>query len=226
MKKMKTNIYILCDPDGKIRYVGKTSQTLEARICGHFSDVRRDVKSYKCNWIKSLFLKGYSPTISLVEEVRGNGNKEEIAWIKYFRSEGVDLVNTTDGGEGNVGYKATIETRKKISEALKGNQNSKGCCRSKEECNKISERLKARIITKGHPALGHHCSDEAKIKIGNANKGRYFSKKMRRNMSEAQKGNIKSKETCQKMSIAQKGKPWSKARRDAQLKRQTPGFLF
>jgi hypothetical protein len=44
--------------------------------------------------------KGLLPTITLIGEYEGNGNKEEIAWIKYFRDGGVDLTNGTIGGEG------------------------------------------------------------------------------------------------------------------------------
>ena len=73
------------------------------------------------------------------------------------------------------GTNLSAETRKKMSEALKGKQN----------------------------ALGHHCSEETRRKISNAKKN--MSAETRKKMSEAKKGKNLSVETRKRMSEAKKG---------------------
>ena len=106
---MKTAIYALCQPDGVIRYIGKTIRPLAARFRAHLQRARGGEISHLFNWIRSVLSTGHLPTISLIGEVEGNGSSEEIAWIKYFRDEGIDLVNSTDGGEGTLGYHPTLK---------------------------------------------------------------------------------------------------------------------
>jgi len=69
------------------------------------------------------------------------------------------------------------ETKRKMSESMKGNTNAKGMKRSEESKNQISESLK-----------GIKRSEETKRKI-----------------SESQTGSTKSEETKRRMSIAKKG---------------------
>ena len=68
------------------------------------------------------------------------------------------------------------ETRRKISESLKGKQHSE------ERRKKISESLKGNQNMKGK----HHSADTCK-KISEANKGRHLSEEQRKKMSEAAK---------------------------------------
>jgi len=209
---MNTKIYVLTEPNGEIRYVGKTSMSLLKRLGAHLSKARKYARNgHLGDWLRSILSTGHLPVISLIGEVEGNGNKEEIAWIAYGKNEGWRLVNTTEGGEGSTGYRHTEEARKRIGIFHRGNTYARGhsawnkgrkC--SKEECLKMSnarkgshhsdeankkqsERMKGhkvsaetraklsvatkrQIATKGHPALGHHCSDEAKAKIGAAHR--------------------------------------------------------
>ena len=115
---MKTKIYTLTECNGMIRYIGKTIRPLQGRLSNHLNEARRNTAGYKNNWIRSLLKHGFIPSIILISEVEGDGCKEEIAWIKYFRSEGVKLVNTTDGGEGTPGHVVSKEVRKKMSAAV------------------------------------------------------------------------------------------------------------
>jgi hypothetical protein len=93
------------------------------------------------------------------------------------------LWNFTDGGDGTSGYRPTEETRKKLSEAGKGNKKLLGYKHSDETRKRISEKLK----NKKH-------SDETRRKISKKLKGkqnclgRKLSEETRRKMSEAQKG--------------------------------------
>jgi len=65
------------------------------------------------------------------------------------------------------------------------------------------------------------CSDERKIKIGNANRGRIFTKEHKEKMRQAKLGRKISDETKLKMSIAKKGKLKS----DETKKRMSLAFM-
>ena len=102
----------------------------------------------------------------------------------------------------NTGKQLSDETRKKISEAEKGdNHPFFGKHHSDETKKKISES------NKGKPGFwkGKHRSDETCRKISNANKGKFHSDETRRKMSESAKHRSPiSEETRKKMSEAKK----------------------
>jgi len=149
---MITKIYILSEPDGKIRYVGKTIRSLHKRLCVHLFDARKGEDTHKGRWIRSIIQCGYLPLITLIGEVAGDGNKEEIAWISYFRAEGVDLVNTTDGGDGGTGHIVTDEVRKRMSKAHAGKSmlTLRGVPRTKEICEKIRQSHLGKKLSPEH----------------------------------------------------------------------------
>lgn len=206
ISKARTKIYALKESE-VIRYVGKTKLSLESRLSGHLLDVRRGNSTHKANWIRSLLCKGLVPTISLLEIVEGNGNKEEIAWIKYFRDHGVELTNATNGGDGGAMCPEAIE---KMRASLKGRH-----C-STETRLRMSESHK-----------GHFMSFAAREKSSRAQKGRIRSQEAieknrvshvglrhtgetKRKMSESHMGHLTSEETKIKISKAQKGRPGRK----------------
>lgn len=183
---MRTKIYALRDGHW-IRYVGKTVFSLDARLSGHLADVRNGSRTHKSNWIRSLLSDGKLPRITLIEEVEGNGCKEERYWIKYFRDHTVDLVNSTDGGEGEagwhhsedvchklsamgMGHDVPVKVRQKISNSLKGHVSS------------IQNRL---AVSKAHKGIPK--SEEHRKKIGLGNKGKIRTPEMRRRYSLASK---------------------------------------
>ena len=176
---MKTKIYVLCAPDGEIRYIGKSIRPLSTRFRAHLSRARSGEKNHLCNWLRSILSTAHLPTISLIGEVEGDGCADEIAWISYAKQENWQLVNSSEGGEGYLGYVPTKETRKKQSERLKG----------KPSWNK-----------------GKHISEETRRKLSAINTGKHPSVETLRKMSEAGKGRVVSAETRQRMSEALKGK--------------------
>jgi hypothetical protein len=201
---VKTKIYVLCEPDGRIRYIGKTIHSLSTRLSGHFREARQNFGRYKCNWIRSLLSKGYLPIIQLIGEVEGNGCREEIAWIKYFKDEGINLVNGTDGGDGMLN--PSPETRAKMIKA-----------RSLRK--PISDETRAKMV-KAHKGLiippeqrrkmaegqiGKIISEEQKLIISKANKGRVRSEEFRRNVSIFHKGKVLSDETRRRISLGHLG---------------------
>ena len=114
------------------------------------------------------------------------------------------LHNRTDGGEGSSGWVPSEETRRKISEASKGNTYMLGKTLSEETKRKISETKKGKTHT-----------EKKKKKQSEVKKGKTFSEEHRRNLSEAQKGEknhfydrTHSEETKRKISELTKGRKW------------------
>lgn len=114
------NIYKLLDPDTlKIRYVGKTIEPLNRRLCKHMYN--RNNKSKIAKWCRKLHRENKRPIIELIEEVRDSiwGEKEKY-WIKYYKDKGCDLMNLLPGGENEQqSYQHTEEAKQKISKANK-----------------------------------------------------------------------------------------------------------
>ena len=101
------------------------------------------------------------------------------------------LHNRTNGGDGVSGAVVSDETRRKMSEALKGKP------RSKEIRRKISE---------AHKGKTH--SEKSRRNMSESQKGKTFSEETKRKLSEAKKGKTHSEETKRKLSEANKGRKW------------------
>ncbi len=185
---IKTKIYVLTEPSGEIRYIGKTSAPLSERISDHLSDARRGKKSYKNNWIRQLFSKCVLPKIELLGEVEGQGCIEEQAWIDYGKKEGWQLTNLTNGGDGTSGYHHTEEYKAKMKIF-------------KRRENLSPETLaKMRIV---HSGIKH--TEEHKEKIRKAMQGRIINQEWRRKISLANIGKKASPETIKKLSLSHMG---------------------
>lgn len=148
-------------------------------------------------------------------------NQGEIYWIAKFNSTDQNIgYNLTYGGDGCI---ATEETKRKISEGLKGKPLSEehrrklseghkgekngffGKCHNKETRRKISESL----IGKPNGWLGKKHSNETKQKISESLKGK----------SPANKGVPMSEEQKLKISLARK--LYYQKRKLAKLNQQT-----
>ena len=105
------SIYKMLDPVTKrVRYVGKTEQTLEKRLYQHIAKAKTN-NSHCANWIKSLIANNKSPIIELIEKVSlENWREKEIYWISFYRDRDNELTNFMDGGDG-----LTSETAKKLN---------------------------------------------------------------------------------------------------------------
>ena len=134
---MKTYIYTLEHPtSGEIRYVGKTIN-ISLRLTNHLTN--KTNTHCRC-WIKSLQKENQLPILRVIDEIDG---KEwqwlEKYWIEQFRQWGFNLTNHTKGGEGHYGFKASDQTRLKMSKTRKGRE------LSKEAKDKISLKNKGKI---------------------------------------------------------------------------------
>ena len=101
--------------------------------------------------------------------------------------------NCTLGGDGKVGWETSEETKRKQSEAHKGNQYAKGKHHTEEARRKQSESKKGNQYFKGK----HH-TEETKRKQSESlkgrtspNKGKHPSEETRRKQSEVMKGKNK-----------------------------------
>jgi len=160
----------------------------------------------------------------------------EIYFIKYYREFGKAEYNIANGGLYNTGgHPISEETRRKMRE-----HNS---TKSPETRKKISEKLKGRVFTEEwrrhiseshsgekHPNYGKHLSEETKRRIGESQKGKIISAEARQKISEHNKsstpevkeklrkanlGKHISEETKKKISKANKGKTISEEHKQA-----------
>lgn len=175
---------------------------------------------------KELIKEEYIKTCYSEEEM----NSDEQHYIKVFKTLWPNGYNLTEGGDGGV---RCDETRRKISEAMKGKpSHNKGKLMSEEQKKKMSESQKGKhhseetkkkmsISRKGRtgPNKGKTMSEEQKKKISESlkgrtpsNKGTHISEETRRKISNSLKGRTApnkgthiSEETKKKISEAQKG---------------------
>ena len=108
-----------------------------------------------------------------------NACEKEVFWSSEYRKIGKAEYNIDKGGRGG-GYKKPLETKIKLSNSMKGKHHSeetkkkiseslkghKGCIHSEETKKKLSESHKG----KTSPMKGKHLSEETKRKISIWNK--------------------------------------------------------
>lgn len=195
---MITTLYELREPDGEVRYVGKTRTRLRYRLQNHINVARTGrERSHRENWIRSVLDRGQRPIRVPVATVFGDGCRQEIEIITKYRADGVRLVSGTDGGEGVPGRKVSEETRRKISEASKGKKRSPEQRRRMSEgrSGKPGRRVgideRRRISEK---LMGHAVSEETRKKMSEARRGKSLTEEHKRKLSESHK---KRTMTCQ-----------------------------
>jgi len=103
-------IYGLFSPEGELRYVGKTLRSLSRRLKQHLWTGSLRKENHRNSWIKSLLAKGQSPDIQLIQALNtvADLNEAEKYWIGFFRNQGCDLVNGTDGGDGGATWTGKV----------------------------------------------------------------------------------------------------------------------
>lgn len=165
-------IYLLSDPrTHAVRYVGQTSKGAGTRLRQHINEADSRKTHVAC-WIRSLRAEGHCPLVHVVEYGITDANlldALEKAWITYGREYGWDLTNNAVGGRVNRGFRATEETRRKLSEAHRG--------------KKPTEETRQKMIQARQGRSVH--TPESREAIGAAHKGKIVSEETRQRMSES-----------------------------------------
>lgn len=139
-------VYGLTDPrTGELRYVG-FSKTPRNRLHGHKYDAKRGC-SHRARWVMALRRLDLAPEMFVIEkhDTRSDAAAAEVDLIAYFRSLGCDLTNATDGGEGAVGYRWSLEERARMSERVRGERHPNyGKKHSEATRRRIGEALRGK----------------------------------------------------------------------------------
>lgn len=166
------SIYSLNEPNSEIvRYIG-LSYNPNKRYSQHLNE--RDL-CYRKNWIISLKNNNELPLLNIIEInlTKEEAIEKEIHYIKFFKSVGARLTNSTIGGEAPMANKKhTEETKVKMSEQRKGEKNAfYGKKMSKETKEKLS------LIHKGKPSWNKNkkLTIEHKLKLSLAKKDKHPS---------------------------------------------------
>jgi len=222
-------IYALTDPDGAVRYVGKSSSGLH-RPKAHRAPSQLKPKTYRAAWIRSLFAQGQDYGIQSLEELpSGDGLSDaERRWIAHGRAAGWRLTNLTDGGDGTPGWKHSPETRALLSAQKKADAAAigerarlanTGRKLSDEHKAKLRERRKDRVFTtetcerisssltgKPKPYMAErNRSQSMREKVAEGLRGVPKAASHRAAMSAARKGVRPSEEARAKMSASRRG---------------------
>lgn len=127
MNKAKNIIYGLYDPlelGGNLRYIGQSAQGLK-RAYDHKKPGKLKAHNHKVHWILQLISQNKKYRVDILRDlgefedpkVRDAAlNEAEIELIAHYRSLGVKLTNSTDGGEGTRGNILSEDSKKLISE--------------------------------------------------------------------------------------------------------------
>lgn len=213
----KIHIYGLTEPNSEfVRYVGY-AKNLDGRFRSHLKEAAIKAGTHKLYWLRKLFREGKQPGIVTLEVTTVEHRVErEQYWIAKLKLTN-NLVNSTKGGDGLID--PTDDVRKRIGRAsslrMKGVPKPylRGRPLTEETRKRISEALKGNTCGRG--GKGVPKSEEHKREIGYGNQGKVRTPEMRIRMSEANKGKQTwlgrkhTEETKAKISASRKGKqPW------------------
>ena len=190
---------VTCLPTGKL-YFGQTVKSIYSRFNLHLICARKGSHYKFHRAIRKYGVENFTvEEVMWVEAPTKQALKAKLDFLEIHFIQKFDTrrngYNSTDGGEGKLGYIVSEETRNKISF-------SNQCkVRSKETCQKISEAQRKRtkqphkgvamtswnkqVLLETH--LGIPMKEETKNKISRALKGRKLSDETRRKMSLSRK---------------------------------------
>jgi hypothetical protein len=170
-------VYFLADPGEPLvpRYVGQTWDRLEQRLGEHIRSARRGSSTYSARWIRTILDRGLRPEITVLSSssTKEGLSFQERAWIDGYRAGGARLCNLTDGGEGNLGWNPSAETRARIGAASRGRKHTV----SAEARERIAAAHRGRKLSAGHLAkLSAAHRGKKNLAVSEANRNRVGSK--------------------------------------------------
>lgn len=203
---MHTTIYTiyLIRLEGKAVYVGFTSKAFTERWSEHCRDARS-----ACSFVLHKAIRKYGEAAFTVETIYTGEDFDHTLNVmepQYIVEHNTHIsnggYNMTIGGDGVVGHIISDETKRKMSKAHTGKTPKP---HSEETKRKISETLRGNPISEETKRkmseaqkrrwllcidrTGNPISEETKRKISEANKGKTRSEETKRKMSETAKAN-------------------------------------
>ena len=179
-------LYALVDPrDDEVRYIGISINPAE-RFRGHINEAKKDTKTAKRRWIRSLMNQGMLPTFSVIQSgvlTWAQLGQLEIDNIAAFRADGHDLTNMTAGGDGVRDF-FTVRTpqwNQNLSQAIAMHMASLSQEQKKARSSKRVSTIRANNngTYPGHskgrtsPMKGRTMSEESKQKMRDSQKARW-----------------------------------------------------
>jgi group I intron endonuclease len=194
---MKYTVYLRTNKANGKQYVGQTNDFK-----------RREFNWYNTNWHyagrlidnarKKYGVENWDTDILKECTTLEETNYWEAYYIKELNTKAPNGYNLTDGGDGAPACIVSDETRKKLSERTKGENNP---FYGKHHSKETIEKLKNRVITdewkkrisescmgRVSNMKGKHLSDEAKQKLREAHLGKHLTDETKKKLSEANKG--------------------------------------
>lgn len=205
--RKKVTVYGLASSeDGKIRYVGQTTNSLSTRLRAHKTE---RPNTYKARWIRSVHRNGFS-VVCFVIDRDAEWNETEIRLIAWYRKNGARLTNATSGGEGILNPSA--EVRAKISAA------NPRTPLTPERKAKMIAGLRARKFSDEHKAINaevcrkRNATPEQREAIRRYRTGLKVSAETLKKMAAVSTGRVKSDQSKKKVSESVK-KSWENPER-------------
>ncbi len=172
-------IYLIANIKNKKQYVGITKFSIEERFSQH---VKRGFLLTEA--IQKYGEQNF--WIQLIEEVESaeRAYELEMYYIKEYNTKVPNGYNITDGGDGIFGWELSEEYRKECSERVKQLHNEKkvgmyGKKHTEETKKKMSDSLRG-----NQNCLGRILSEDTKSKISSSHKGKILSESTKNKISE------------------------------------------
>lgn len=173
-------IYALCEPGTRtVRYIGQTVD-FKKRFRNHCNQSVNGQNPLG-DWLRSL--EGRRPEMIVLSEVpECEWGDEEQRYIRAARMLGMRLVNSTDGGEGLLGFHFSEETKMKKSRRFSG---------------------------AGNPMFGKPVSSETRERLSVASLEAWKNPEMRAEASRRRTGRQHTPETKEKMRLLALARPYA-----------------
>lgn len=169
--------------DNSVRYIGQTKVSVDSRLLNHRRR-SKDHNTHLYNWMRKVHEEGYEVEAVVLLE-NAEWNTDEIRIIAEYRSRGVPLVNSTDGGDGVLNPPEDV--RRRISESMSSR------VYDEEARKRLSDGHKGKPLRKAH-----RDNMVASVKKTYAERGKEISEKL----SAMRKGVPKSEEHKEKIRQA------------------------
>jgi len=172
-------IYLITNLINSKKYIGITKYSLEERFTQHIKRgfiLTEAIKKYG----KEKF------SIELIEEVESAERvyELEIFYIKKYNTKAPNGYNLTDGGDGIFGWQPSDEYRQECSERAKELHKNKKVGMYGKNHNEETKRKMSEASKGNKNCLGRILSEETKLKISASNKGKIVSESTKKKISE------------------------------------------